>query len=83
MFYLKKIRKKERNASMIIDNKNINNILNQNKNDDEKKELKSLTAEKSMKTKKITTNNNSKNESFIKKPIKKVNIKLGCYIYND
>ena len=42
---------------MIIDNKNNNNILNQNKNDDEKKELKSLTAEKSMKTKKITTNN--------------------------
>ena len=72
---VKKIRKKERNASMIIDNKNINNILNQNKNDDEKKELKSLTAEKSMKTKKITTNNNSKNESFIKKPIKKVNPK--------
>ena len=72
---VKKIRKKERNASMIIDNKNNNNILNQNKNDDEKKELKSLTAEKSMKTKKITTNNNSKNESFIKKPIKKVNPK--------
>ena len=72
---VKKIRKKERNASMIIDNKNSNNILNQNKNDDEKKELKSLTAEKSMKTKKITTNNNSKNESFIKKPIKKVNPK--------
>ena len=72
---VKKIRKKERNASMIIDNKNNNNILNQNKNDDEKKELKSLTAEKSIKTKKITTNNNSKNESFIKKPIKKVNPK--------
>ena len=72
---VKKIRKKERNASMIIDNKNNNNILNQNKNDGEKKELKSLTAEKSMKTKKITTNNNSKNESFIKKPIKKVNPK--------
>ena len=72
---VKKIRKKERNASMIIDNKNSNNILNQNKNDDEKKELKSLTAEKSMKTKKITANNNSKNESFIKKPIKKVNPK--------
>ena len=72
---VKKIRKKERNASMIIDNKNNNNILNQNENDGEKKELKSLTAEKSMKTKKITTNNNSKNESFIKKPIKKVNPK--------
>ena len=72
---IKKIRKKERNASMIIDNKNNNNILSQNKNDGEKKELKSLTAEKSMKTKKITTNNNSKNESFIKKPIKKVNPK--------
>ena len=72
---VKKIRKKERNASMIIDNKNSNNILNQYKNDDEKKELKSLTAEKSIKTKKITTNNNSKNESFIKKPIKKVNPK--------
>ena len=70
---VKKIRKKERNASMIIDNKN--NILNQNENDGEKKELKSLTAEKSIKTKKITTNNNSKNESFIKKPIKKVNPK--------
>ena len=72
---VKKIRKKERNASMIIDNKNNNNILSQNKNDGEKKELKSLTAEKSIKTKKITTNNNSKNESFIKKPIKKVNPK--------
>ena len=72
---VKKIRKKERNASMIIDNKNNNNILNQNENDGEKKELKSLTAEKSIKTKKITTNNNSKNESFIKKPIKKVNPK--------
>ena len=72
---VKKIRKKERNASMIIDNKNHNNILSQNKNDGEKKELKSLTAEKSIKTKKITTNNNSKNESFIKKPIKKVNPK--------
>ena len=60
---------------MILDSKN--KIIDNNLNKSDKKDLKSLTAEKIIKTKKISTNNNNhlKNESFTKRPIKKINPK--------
>ena len=77
-----KQKEKERNASMILNNKNKNisvetkqdnNNINNNNN---KNEIKSLTAEKIIKYKKIANNNNNvKNESFIKRPVKKINPK--------
>ena len=72
---IKKIKKKDRNSSMILDSKN--KIIDNNLNKSDKKDLKSLTAEKIIKTKKISTNNNNhlKNESFTKRPIKKINPK--------
>ena len=72
---IKKIKPKERNSSMIIDNKNTN-ILPKKLDDSNKKELKSLTAEKLIKNKKVSNNTYTvKTESFIKRPIKKVNPK--------
>ena len=72
---IKKIKPKERNSSMIIDNKN-SIILTKKPDDTNKKELKSLTAEKLIKNKKVSNNNyTAKNESFIKRQIKKVNPK--------
>ena len=72
---MKKSKRKERNASMILDNKS--SILNRKESENSnQKDLKSLTAEKIIKTKKVSnTNNNPKNESFIKRPTKKVNTK--------
>ena len=72
---IKKLKPKERNTSMIIENKN--NVLEKkeyNNSSKKEKELKTLTAEKIIKYKKIS-NTNPKNESFIKRPIKKVNPK--------
>ena len=79
--YTKRIKQKERNTSMVLNNKNKNKSLdikqdnNNNNNNNNKKELKSLTAEKLIKYKKITSNNNPKTESFTKRPMKKVNPK--------
>ena len=77
-----KEKEKERNASMILNNKNKNISVetkqdnNNNINNNNKKEIKSLTAEKIIKYKKIANNNNNvKNESFIKRPVKKINPK--------
>ena len=74
-----KQKEKERNASMILNNKNkINNIETKQDNNinNNKKEIKSLTVEKIIKYKKLpNNNNNTKNESFVKRPVKKINPK--------
>ena len=72
---MKKSKHKERNSSMILENKS--SILNRKESDNSsQKDLKSLTAEKMIKIKKVSNNiSNPKNESFIKRPTKKVNTK--------
>ena len=71
---LKKIKRKEKNTSMVLENKN--DISYKKENEDiNKKDLKSLTAEKMVKTKKVSNNNHQKNETFGKRPSKKMNPK--------
>ena len=71
---LKKIKRKEKNTSMVLENKN--DISYKKENEDiNKKDLKSLTAEKMVKTKKVSYNNHQKNETFVKRPSKKMNPK--------
>ena len=61
---------------MVLNKKNKNNSIDEKQdNNNNKKEMKSLTAEKIIKYKKIATNNNTKNESFTKRPAKKINPK--------
>ena len=71
---LKKTKRKERNTSMVLENKNDISYNKESENSN-KKDLKSLTAEKMIKTKKVSNNNHQKNESFIKRANKKQNPK--------